>query len=168
MTERDGAWIARVIARFTDADLATIAGIGKFTDPAQTALLAGVLSARRDRILRRYFARVSPVTDLAVSGDDLCGVDLARRSGLFPAAAFAYQAHALGGSSPRVAAEADGKICLTLAHRPGLTGRRDDDPERYVIVRLGNGQASGRLRAHLYDLGPERGFALVGIEREAP
>jgi hypothetical protein len=165
MTERDGAWIARIIARFTDADLATIAGVGGFTDPAQTALLADTLAKRRDKILRRYFARLSPVTDLAVSGDALCGVDLARRSGLFPAAAFAYRAQAAGRPDPRVAVEADGRICLALTHRPGLDGRRDDDPERYLIVRLNNGQAAGTLRAHLYDLGAERGFALVGIER---
>ncbi len=37
--------------------------------------------------------------------------------------------------------------------------------DRYVVVDLKNGDARGPLRAHLYDLGPARGFRLVGIER---
>src|SRR5262249_8130398 len=102
-----------------------------------------------------YLARLSPVTDLAVAGDELCGVDLARKSGLFPAASFHYVAQAQRRPSPLVRVEDQGRICLPLAHR------QDD----YFTVRLANGQATGTLRAYLYDLGPERGFALAGIER---
>jgi hypothetical protein len=40
-----------------------------------------------------------------------------------------------------------------------------DDARRYVIVELENGYARGPLHAHLYDLGPNGGFRLVGIER---
>ena len=41
----------------------------------------------------------------------------------------------------------------------------EDEPERYLVVRLTNGVAPGPLLIHLYDLGPRRGLRLVGIER---
>ena len=37
MTERDGAWMARLIARFSPADIRTIVGAGRFADPAFNA-----------------------------------------------------------------------------------------------------------------------------------
>ena len=54
---------------------------------------------------------------------------------------------------------------MSLAHHAADGGLADNDASRYVIVDLANGQAPGVLRAHLYDLGPKKGFALVGIER---
>lgn len=168
MGERDGAWMARIIARFTDDDLATVVTAGNFTDPAQTQFLLSKLIARRDVILRRYLSRVSPVTDLTVVEGELCGVDLARRTGVFPAASFAYQARVSDRPGVTVRVLDDGKLCVPLAHRNGLEGKRDDDAARYVTVELSNRQAPGPLRAHLYDLGPDRGFTLVGIERDEP
>jgi hypothetical protein len=165
MTERDGAWMARIIARFTDADLATLSIAGNFTDPAQTQFLIRAMAARRDLIVKRYLARVSPITDLAVDKDELCGVDLARRSGVFAPALFAYRARASDRPAVTVTATDDARVCVPLAHRAGLEGRKDDDAARYLTVEIDNHQAPGILRAHLYDLGAERGFMLVGIER---
>jgi hypothetical protein len=45
----------------------------------------------------------------------------------------------------------------------GLTA--DDAATRYVRVRIEDRVESGPLVAHLYDLGPTRGYRLVGIER---
>jgi hypothetical protein len=73
-----------------------------------------------------------------------------------------------GGAALPVRVEEEGKICLTLPHRAGLEGKRDDDAARYVIVDVANGQALGALHAHLYDLGAGRGFALAGIVRDDP
>jgi hypothetical protein len=64
-----------------------------------------------------------------------------------------------------VRAEEEGRLCLTLPHVAADGGAPDGDASRYVVVTVLNGQAPGRLRAHLYDLGPSRGFKLVGIER---
>ncbi len=166
MRERDGAWAARIIARFSDEALQALAQVGDFTDPAQTAFLARELAARRDIILRRYFQRASPVTDLTVAGDELCGVDLARRTGVYPGQAYHYVVRVHGVEREARALD-DGRVCVPLVHGTGLEGRRDDDPARYLVVELSNGQALGALRAHLYDLGA-RGFALVGVERDAP
>jgi hypothetical protein len=50
----------------------------------------------------------------------------------------------------------------------GDGGPPDDAAERYAVVTLENGVAKGPLLAHLYDLGPTRGFRLVGVERPSP
>jgi hypothetical protein len=153
MSELDGAWAARIIARFTDEQLRAIVEVGDFTDPAQSAYLAEQLIGRRDLILRRYFQRVSPVTDLAVEGDRLCGVDLARRTRVFPQDLFRYRARLAGGAALAAEARDDGGVCVALPRG-----------KKYLVVELENGQAARPLRAHLYDLGP-KGLELVGIER---
>jgi hypothetical protein len=152
MTEGDGAWAARIIARFGDAHLAAAVTAGDFTDPRHDAYLAEVLARRRDAILRRYLAVLSPITDLSVENGGLCGVDLARRSGLWPAPEFRYGAAVEpGGARPAVDALEDGRLCVALPAGPG-----------YRIVTLTNGQAPGRLRAHLQD------GRVIALERPAP
>jgi hypothetical protein len=42
---------------------------------------------------------------------------------------------------------------------------KDDAPERYLVVSLGNGVARGPLLVHLYELDAARGFRIVGLER---
>jgi len=52
MTERDGAWMARILARFTPEMVDALAGMGKFSEPAKTAYLATV-SGRPDGTQQR-------------------------------------------------------------------------------------------------------------------
>src|SRR5262249_54416393 len=155
MTERDGAWFARIAARFTDEDLDAIARVGDFSDPAQTAYLAKAMAERRDIILRRYFGYVSPISDATLDGDTLCAVDLARRTGVYPKQTYRYEARA-SGQSLAVDARDAGQICMRVPHLGG-----------YIVVEIRNGQARGALKAHLYDLGPA-GFQLAGLERPDP
>jgi hypothetical protein len=174
MTELDGAWAARILARFTPEMVATLAKMGKFSDPFHTSYLTEVLQGRLTKILARYLTRLSPVTDLRL--DDrgrLCGVDLARLRGVAPDDRFQYHASlsiegaALGRSVP-VAPGQGSEVCVDLPHVAPDGGSSDDAPGRYVIVQLTNGVAPGPLAAHLYDLGPARGFKLAGIERLSP
>jgi hypothetical protein len=171
MTELDGAWAARTIARFTPEHVEAAVRVGDYTAPEHSAFLIRHLLLRQEAILKRYFKHLSPVTDLAVHGAELCGADLARRSGKFPAGEFRYAATVYSGteltarSRPAVRAAADGGVCVSLSHVADDGGPRPDAPERYVVVDITNGQAKGALRAHLYDLGPRGGFRLVGIER---
>jgi hypothetical protein len=39
MTERDAAWMARIIARFTPADIGSVVSMAKFANPSDTAYL---------------------------------------------------------------------------------------------------------------------------------
>jgi hypothetical protein len=171
MTEADGAWAARVITRFDDDLVAAAVSMGEYTDPFHTKLLTKTLIKRRDRIRERYFKNLSPVADVAAEGSKLCGRDLARRAGTWPAAQFSYTGRMFTGKkldqeaplTPRVAD--DGKVCVELPRVAKDAKSPDGSPDRYVVVDIQNGIAEGPLRAHLYDLGPDRGFKLVGIER---
>ena len=171
MQERDGAWATRKIARFRDEHVAAAVRVGKYTNPDDSDFLIKTLIQRRDIILRRYFSKLSPIGEVKVVGGELCGTDLARYSAVFDDGSFRYgakvytgAAFAPAGEAP-VRAEKEGALCVSIPHRASDGGAADDDASRYVIVDLANGQAPGVLRAHLYDLGPKKGFALVGIER---
>jgi hypothetical protein len=167
MTERDGAWMARILARFTPEMVSALAEMGRFSDPSDTAYIATVLNGRLERILARYLTHLSPLADVHVVGQDqLCALDLARVRRLRSDSAFRYSAVA-GGQALPVTTQADGTACVTLPRRPTSAdpGVRDDAPARYLVVAIGNGVAQGPLVAHLYDLGPVRGYRLVGIER---
>jgi hypothetical protein len=52
MTERDGAWMTRILARFTPEMVEALAGAGQLADPSHTAYLASVLQGRLDKILQ--------------------------------------------------------------------------------------------------------------------
>ncbi|HEX7667105.1 MAG TPA: hypothetical protein VF407_21390 [Polyangiaceae bacterium] len=170
MTEQDGAWMARILARFTDDLVASAVQIGQYTDD-DARYLTQTLLVRRDAILRRYLTRVSPIADVHLEGDAVCGTDLARKTHVIPDEQKSFSAiiYAGKGLKPkwRLAPEAalGGNVCVALPHVAPDGGAVDDDPSRYVAVDLANGYAHGPLRTFLYDLGPRRGFRLVGIER---
>lgn len=170
MTELDGAWAARVIARFTPAQVEAAVRVGDFTKERHTRFLIDQLLLRQQAILQRYLSVLSPIADIRVSGkDELCGLDLARARGL--AKSFRYTARLYAGEeltpgpTPLVRPSADGSVCISLPHAADDGGAPDAAPSRYVVVDLQNGFAKGPLRAHLYDLGPSRGFRLAGVER---
>jgi len=166
MTERDGAWMARIMARITPEMIHVLARLGKFTDLADTAFLESTLDGRMDKVLERYLTRLSPIADVHVEGPSaLCGVDLAEWRGLRDPARFRYAARMPSGPWLHVERRAGAQLCVTLPHVAADGGVRDDARERYVRVRIEDGVARGPLIAHLYDLGPSRGYRLVGLER---
>jgi hypothetical protein len=154
MTERDAAWMARILARFTPEMVRAIAEMGQFSRPDDTAYLATVLEGRLEKILERYLLHLSPMTDVHVSGDELCAVDLAEWRKMRPAEAFADSAKTVDGGPLQVRRELGARICVMVPHG-----------QAYTRVVLRDGVARGALVAHLYDLGPGRGFSLAGVER---
>ena len=153
-SERDEAWMARIIARLGPDHVRALVDVGDFTSPQHRDFLVKVLLDRQRKILARWLRDVSPLADLAVHDDSLCGVDLGRGV-LGPAR---WTATVNGASVPVVARE--NGPCVPIA-RAG--SGPDDDPSRYVVVALGNGIARAPLRAHLY--ATRGGLRLVGIER---
>ncbi len=166
MTERDGAWMARILARFTPAVVRVLAESARFTDPANTDYLDTVLEGRLAKILERYLTVLSPITDVRLEGRDrVCGVDLAEWRGLRAPMAFRYSARRLGGPWLDVERRAGGGLCVTLPHAAPDGGPPDGAKARYVRIRIEDGVAQGPLVVHLYDLGPARGYFLAGLER---
>ncbi|MGD0678791.1 MAG: hypothetical protein ABSC94_25585 [Polyangiaceae bacterium] len=170
MTERDGAWMARILARFTPELVETLGGMGRFSDPRTTAYLTTVLEGRLDKILRRYLARLSPLADVHVDSDArLCAVDLAGRRRIAEPDRFQYAAHAQSGAALAITPKDDGSICVQLPQVAPIGGAADTHvAPRYVTVRIDDGFAAGPLLVHLYDLGASRGYQLVGLERPEP
>jgi hypothetical protein len=162
MTEADGAWMARILAHFDPPKIRAAISVGQYTE-ADTRYLEQTLLARRFAILKRYLSRLSPISQLTTSGDQLCGVDLARATGVVPDESLTYEVRVHRGDTTygetRVHTSPGGKLCVELSHSP------PDSNDTYLVAEIANGYAEGTLRAHLYDLGTGRGFRLVGIER---
>ncbi len=169
MTERDGAWMARIMARFTDEDLRRLAAMARFSDPRNTAHLEKVIEGRLARVLERYLTRVSPIGEVHVEDrEKLCGTDMAALRGVRAAASFRFSAVESSVGSLPLEVRGQGVICAALRHVARDGGRPDDATDRYVRVAIDDGVARASLIAHLYDLGPARGFVLTGLERPAP
>lgn len=171
MTESDAAWMARILAHFNDELVAAVVRVGAYDEP-HTRYLTETLIARRDAILKRYLTRLSPLSELrVVDGRKLCGRDLARMARVVPQEPISYRARHYAGldakttRSLKVSSDAESTFCVALDHIAPDDGRADDAPERYLVVDVQNGYATGPLRVHLYDLGPQRGFRIAGIER---
>jgi len=164
MTERDGAWMARILSRFTPDMVRALAAAGQFSNPSNEEYLAGLLEQRLEKILDRYLTRLSPLGEVHIEGDAVCATDLAAARGVRDTSQFAYRA-SRDGAPLAVTARDGARFCASLVHRAADGGAPDDDESRYVRVRLDDGVVPGPLLAYLYDLGPTRGFRLVGLER---
>lgn len=166
MTERDAAWMARILARYTRPMVRALVEMARFEDPGNTDYLERVLDGRLDKILERYLTRLSPVGDAHLEGRErLCATDVAEQRRLRAASAFRYTARVVGAGWLTVDRRPHGEICVTLPRVAGDDGPPAASRERYVRVRVEDGVARGPMVAHLYDLGPTRGYFLAGVER---
>jgi hypothetical protein len=191
LTPRDGLWAARIISRFSDAHIRAIVGQARLDEPQVEAFLIQTLSRRRDLILREYFSSLSPLDRFTLEnaaapalGQELCFVDLALTTGLFEPRSTDYRLVFRSGTRleevlgwrQMVPDRSQPAQCVPLplgprrpAHLSGAAAAADD-PRRYGVLQIDNGSPASRRPAatvlvHLYDLGPDRGFRMVGIER---
>ena len=166
MTERDGAWMARIIARFTPDNVRAIVASGEFHDPTDVDYLTQIMLERQHAILARYLMRLSPLADVHAVGDQLCATDLARFASVLPAERFNYQVieHA-GGQRITLAPVLGpaGSVCFK-PQSLAPAGLRDDAAERRTRFEIKNGTSAGPLEIHAYDLGP-KGMFVVGLTR---
>lgn len=170
-TERDAAWMARIIARIDEADVAALVRRGRWTDPIVTSELERIMIERRRLILERYLSRLSPMTWPEVGEGRLCAQDLAVRTGIRPASMRRYRARAWVGDrlepapveEPRPVT-VDGVVCSPI---PEVEAARPDAPVYVIVdftVRTPGEPPPGPLRLHLWAEGP-RSMRLVGLER---
>jgi hypothetical protein len=169
MTEQDGAWMARILARFSDDLVRAAVRVGKY-EAGSEAYLAETLIARRDAILQRYLSRVSPISRVTADALGVCGLDLARATGRIPSEPLSFRAYVYRGADLQDAPKARFRplpsplVCVDIPHATFPANVPPNAPERYVVVDITNGYAPGPLRVHLYDLGAA-GYRLAGIER---
>jgi len=160
MTERDAAWMARVIARISEADVRAIVSVAEIANPVVHDELLRVLLGRRERILRRWFRNVSPLSEPRVTSDAdgtrLCFEDLGHQ---------VYRAHAVealvrmenGDAGEVLQTTSDGsRLCVQL---PTTVAQSN-----YVIVearapRTPEDSDVLPIRVHLHD------STVLGVER---
>jgi hypothetical protein len=167
MTERDAAWMARQIARFSVDDIRRVVRLGQWRDDGDVEYLTKILVIRQRDILRRYFAHLSPLGEVHAAGtDQICATDFARLREVSPAQTFRYTVVERGdGKAVPLTPEVgdDGSVCFRT--QPVIMGSVGDaDPARRVTFEVRNGTSAGPLLIHTYDLG-SRGMHVVGLTR---
>jgi hypothetical protein len=113
MTDRDGYWGAKVVASFSDAQIAAAVDAAKYDDPRATEFLVQNLIVRRDKIARYWFDRVAPLDFFHVEDGALRFHDLAVDIGLEPARGYDVEVKASGGRG-----SGDRRVRLSSARLP--------------------------------------------------
>jgi hypothetical protein len=67
MTDRDGFWAAKILARIPISAFASIVAQAEFSDPAATAYMTDTLLKRRNKTLAYWFSRLSPLDDFKLT-----------------------------------------------------------------------------------------------------
>ncbi|MGE0788616.1 MAG: hypothetical protein AB7S26_23295 [Sandaracinaceae bacterium] len=165
-TERDNAWMARIIARMTEDHLRAAVSAGRFSEPLVSDELLRILMGRRERILERYLTRLSPLTDPETMDRQLCFTDLALATGIRLERRYYVRAFEgwPGVRRPTAGARAYGeRACLTV---PEADHPIEEPLYRAIdIVAESPGRERTRpLRVHLYEL-PSGELRVVGLER---
>ena len=172
MTERDAAWMSRIVSQFTDAHLRAAIETARIQDPFLRSEAFRLLRGRRDVILKRYLTVLSPLAQPTVhalggTGSELCLRDLAIEGGvttlqdrIYGARAWAgMEARAVGELGPSTSRGALG-VCLPLPTEVA--------EDRYLIVDVYVGSDPKSLlppaRVHLYQ-DETGGYRVVGLER---
>lgn len=193
MTFRDALWMVRIISRFSDAHVRAIVAQGRLTDPRAERYLVKTLIARRDQLLREYLTRYAPLDRFRLvrrtpgkSTQSLCFEDLALQRGLVNPRHVLYKLRFQGGQ--RLERELGwlqfppdpdhpARSCVVMpigdkrpadlvpAQAPGSHPGRYGVLQIYIHQKPAVPPTSG-LALHFYDLGRERGYRLVGIERQ--
>jgi hypothetical protein len=191
-TPADILWMTRIFSRITDEHIRAIVARAQLPDERQSRYLEGALIGRRDRFFQEYFSQYVALANFRLArrtpgqrDQSLCFEDLGIRHGVARSQETYYQFRFHGGRQlekelgwvqfmPDEEHPSWSCVLLPLGRtRPAdLAGARaaDDDPLRYGVLDLWVHQKPtvlpmGQVRLHFYDLGPERGYQLVGIQR---
>lgn len=191
-TPRDILWMLRIFSRITDEHIRAIVSEARLPDERQADYLIATLIGRRDRFFAEYLQRYVPLGSFFVvrrdpgnSTQSLCFDDLAILHGVADPNAVYYQLRFYGGLDGArelgwVQFNPDPKhpawSCIRLPlgeERPSQLASEDsplDHPLRYGVMKIWVHQVPsvrpmGEVRVHFYDLGPDRGFQMVGVER---
>jgi len=192
MTHRDALWATRIIGRFTDAHIAAAVGAAGMTNKRAEAWITKTIAGRRDKILHAYLTQYSPLERFMLvrrtpgdSAQSLCFEDQAIRTGVADPLTTFYRVELfgdvaldrqLGWVQFRPDPDHPHRSCISLPlghvrpHELAGPGAPDTDSRRYSVLQIGSNQTpsmhmTAAIRVHLYDLGPERGFRIVGLDR---
>jgi len=147
MTDADAYWGAKIVASFSDAQIAAAVGSAHYEDPRTTEFLVHNLVERRDKIARFWFGRVAPLDFFWMEDGVLRFHDLARDMGLSGARGYDVEVEPEGG--------ADRHRRLTLSEaRMDLRGLGDGASKVDLTLSI-QGSGSKPVRVELTRLGSD-------------
>lgn len=149
--EGDDYWGAKLVASFSDAQIAAAIDAVDYEDPRVKPALLRLLIERRDKVMRHYFGKVAPLDFFHVSGGELRFRDLAVDRGI--AANRGYEVTVEGGGKHRKLKL--GRTALVLADLGADEQELDleihlagshADPVELTLRRQGNSWTIARIR----------------------
>ena len=66
MRADDAFWAARIVAKFSDADIRAIVSKARYSDPRATDYITATLIERRNKVLKTWLTAVNPLVDFAL------------------------------------------------------------------------------------------------------
>lgn len=171
----DGYWGAKLVAAFTDAHIAAAVDAGELPDPFAADTLADMLEFRRDRIVRHWFSRVTPIEAPEVRAEpgrlEVRFTDLAIASGLWEDDVTRYEArlrHAARGidvRAGRVAApgQVGQRLAFDLSADAGSGPLAGEDAIARLEITARRPGARGRP-ATIYLCWEDGGYRVAGLE----
>ncbi len=170
----DNFWAAKILVRFTRAQLRAAVEQGRYSDPRAVDTITEVLVERQRKTARHWFDRVAPLDRFTVesagaAGQRLCFEDLALRHRLAasPPDLTRYRARAFDGDGRAlrwrvvVTGTRDGRVCLPrLAPAAGA--------DHYTIIRIETSRPSQNLPGVLVHIASEprrAALRVIGLRR---
>jgi hypothetical protein len=161
----DAFWAAKILIRFTRAQLRALVDTGQLSDPRAAEYVTDTLVARQRATAAYWFARVNPLDRFAAYRDRLCFDDLAIAYRFAAATTTRYEvrrhdraAQPLGTSDASGAP--DGRVCVPLTLPAGGDG--------YTMVRIATTRPgfTGATVVHIARDPASNAPRVIGIWRE--
>jgi hypothetical protein len=160
----DAFWAAKLVARFSDEAIAALVHTGEYADPEAEAFLVRTLSARRDKIVRYYFAQVNPLDAFELAGSELRFKNLGAEYGV--TAAEGYDIEWFGFDNASEASTPAGKATSAEA-AVAIPAAAFDAAGDHVLVRIRTRAAALPAWNKAVDVYVRKSDRkIVGIERE--
>jgi len=69
MRADDAFWAARIVAKFSDADIRAIVSKARYSDPRATDYMTATLIERRNKVLKTWLTDINPLVEFALGSD---------------------------------------------------------------------------------------------------
>jgi len=150
LTDRDAYWGAKIVASFSDPQIAAAVEAAGYEDPRASAYVTRTLEERRDKVVRYWFDRVAPLDFFTVDYGVVRFHDLAVDRGLCPPRSYVAEARS-HGSIQHIRLPSP-QLPLQALHGPGpfeveltIDGSHAK-PARLDLVRTGDAFTVRRVR----------------------
>jgi len=171
MTARDAFWAAKILMRFTRAELAAIVKTGRIEDPDQEAYFLETLVERQRKCGQAYLNRINPIDELRVVDAALEFQNLSERYGVGAAGAVYEMTWSRFGNRDQSTLPLKGPYTDTEARAllpvPVPTLRGPDDLLVLDVRTLHDKHPEWRKRVRIYLRREGDSVGVVGIERES-